>query len=116
MNVGRASVSDHVKVPKVYSITFPAKRVGGKGIQDCVRTQVQCFPDHTTFRDKGATLACADSLKVSSLKPYVIRPTLTPYNKPNIMTLKKCETGRKCRDCPLFHYINHLMMLVGLIF
>ena len=44
MNVGRASVSDHVKVPKVYSITFPAKRVGGKGIKDCVRTQVECFP------------------------------------------------------------------------
>ena len=39
-----------------------------------------------------------------------------PYNELNMMALKRCETGKKCMDCPLFPDINHLMMLVWLIF
>ena len=56
------------------------------------------------------------SLEFSSLWPSVIRPTLTPYNESNMMALNKCETGQKCMDCYLFPDINHLMMLVCLIF
>ena len=33
-----------------------------------------------------------------------------------MMALKKCETGIKCMDCPLFPDTNHFMMTVGLIF
>ena len=32
------------------------------------------------------------------------------------MALKKCETGQKCMECPLFPDINHLMVLYALYF
>ena len=34
---------------------------------------IRDFPDHATFREKGAKLACADKLEFSSLRPYVKR-------------------------------------------
>ena len=77
---------------------------------------IRDFPDHATFREKGSTLACADKLEGFL--------SLTPCNKANFDPLQqvnydgpeRCETGIKCIDCTLFPDINHLMMLVCLIF
>ena len=74
------------------------------------------FQDHATFREKGAKLACAD-------KPGGFL-SLTLCNKANFDPLQlvkydgltKCERGKKCMDCPLFPDINHLVMLVWLVF
>ena len=46
--------------------------------QHCI--PIRDFPDHATFREKGAALACADK---------------ADYNKSNTMVFKKCETGKK---------------------
>ena len=78
--------------------------------------QIRDFPDHTTFREMGAKLACADKLGVFLSLTYVIRPTLTPYIESNMMALKKCESRKKCMNCTLSPDINDLMMLVCLIF
>ena len=77
---------------------------------------IRDFPDHATFREKGAKLACADKLGVFLSLTLCKKVNFDPYNESNMMALKKCETGKKIMDCPPFPDINHLMMPVCLIF
>ena len=77
---------------------------------------IRDFPDHATFRENGAKLACANKPRVFLSLTLKIRQTLTPYNESNVMALEKCKTGNNGMDCPLFPDINHLMILVGLYF
>ena len=81
-----------------------------------VLDQKKDFPDHATFREKGAKLACADKLGVFLSLTLCNKANFSPYNESNMMTLNKCEKGIKCMDFPLFPDINHVMMPVGLIF
>ena len=68
----------------------------------CSASPIRDFPDHATFREKGAKLACADKLGVFLVLTHVIRSTLNPYNESNMMALKKCKAGKKYIACPLF--------------
>ena len=77
---------------------------------------IRDFPDHATFREKGAKLACADKLVVLLSLTLCNKANFDPLHKSNMMALKTCETGKECMDCPLFPDINHLMILVCLIF
>ena len=59
----------------------------------------------------------ADKLGVFLSLTLCNRANFDPLvNESNMMALKKCETGKKCMDCLIFPDINHLMMLVCLIF
>ena len=69
-----------------------------RGRQDPIRD----FPDHATFREMGAKLVSADNLGVFLCMTLCNNANFEPYNKSNVMALKKCETGKQCMDCPLF--------------
>ena len=77
---------------------------------------IRDFPDHATFREKGAKLACADKLGVFLSLTLCNKANFDPLQRVQYGGLKKSETGNKCMDCFYFPNINHLMKLVCLIF
>ena len=68
------------------------------------------------LQGKGCNTGCADKLGVFLSLTLCNKANFDPLQKVEYDGLEKCETGKKCRDCPLFPDINHLMMLVCLIF
>ena len=77
---------------------------------------IRDFPDHATFREKGAKLACAYKLGVFLSLTLCNKANFDPLRRVKYDGPEKMGTGIKCMDCPLFPDINHLMMLVCLIF
>ena len=77
---------------------------------------IRDFPDHATFREKGAKLACADKLGVFLSLTLCNKAIFGPLKRIKYDGLEECVTVEKCTDYPLFLAINHLMMLVRLTF
>ena len=59
---------------------------------------IRDFPDHANFREKGATLACADKHGGFLSLTLCNKADFDPFNKSNMVALKICERGKKCRD------------------
>ena len=94
------------------TLTIPDSYFKLKSVWPLIRD----FPDHATFREKGAKLACADKLGVFLSLTLCNKANFDIYNDLNMMALKKCEIGIKSTNYLLFPDINHLIMLVCLIF
>ena len=66
-----------------------------QGKQLSLQGSIRDFPDHATFREKGAKLACASKLGVCLSLTLCNKANFDPHNKSNTMALKKSETGKK---------------------
>ena len=62
-----------------------------------MRFVIRDFPDHATFREQGAKLACADKLGGFLSLTICNKANFDPLQHLNIMTLKynDLETGKK---------------------
>ena len=76
---------------------------------------IRDFPDHATFREKGAKLACVDKLGVFLSLTLSNKANFNPNNKSDMMALKKCKTGKKCMDYLLSPDINHLISILKVL-
>ena len=78
---------------------------------------IRDFPDHATFRENGAKLACAEKLGVFLSLTLCNKANFNPLQRVKYDGLEKnVKQEKKCMEFLLFPDINHLMLLVCLIF
>ena len=78
--------------------------------------RIRDIPDHATFRGKGVNAGWLDKLVVFSLRPYIIRATLTISSVQSMYSKQNMKTEKKSIECCYSYDVNHQTMQMFLVF